>query len=568
MHVLTLSAKNEAALECLADVYRKFFSGQTSMEIEDACYTAHTGRTHFRHRLALMGAKREDFVEMLSGFSNGQHPPGLFQTMNPRDRRHPRGSGVVFLFTGQGAQYPGMGHELYETWPLFKKQLDRCDEILRECGIFLIDLLFGRQIDESLLNQTANTQPTLFAIEYALARLWMSWGIRPAAALGHSIGEYVAACVAGVFSLEDGLKLVAVRGNLIQSLTGDGMMAAVLGNQEKISAAIKDGNEKVSIAAVNAPGEVVISGERKAIQAVLARLENQDVRNIVLRVSHAFHSHLMEPALDELQQELSRVDFYPPRIPVVSNLTGKVANKKEITTPDYWLRHTRETVRFQDAVHTLDGDGYELFLEAGPHPVLTGLGKRCVPESRGVWLPSLIRGEDGRGQMLGALARLYVLGVDIDWREFHAPYPRKKVLLPTYPFQRRRFWMNPIPETSVRPAPGVSPEADPYPEPEETTGRRFADGTPATSKGAAPGAILERIISSQIQVMADQLAVFEQDAHHEGTEEPKPPGPLENPVESLRSSADIQAHLRPEIESAGNLQSPIRFRLLKTLKRK
>lgn len=549
--VLTLSAKNEAALVRLADAYRRFLSGAAPMEIADACHAAGTGRTHFNHRLALTGATQADFVAMLSDFSNGRHPLGLYRTTAEQEGRRSRGSGIVFLFTGQGAQYPGMGRELYETWPLFKKRLNRCDEILRPRGIFLMDLLYGRQADASLLHQTANTQPALFAVEYTLARLWMSWGIRPAVLLGHSIGEYVAACVAGMFSMEDGLKLMAARGKLIQSLPGGGVMAAVLGNPEKIAAAIQDGKEKVAIAAVNTPREIVISGERQAVGTLLARLEKQGVKSAVLRVSHAFHSHLMEPALDDFHEELSRIDFSPPRIPVVSNLTGKIATPSEMTTPDYWCRHARETVRFCDAIKTLDDDGYERFLEVGPHPVLTGLGKQCAPENNGVWIPSLVRGEDGQRQMLGALARLYVLGVDIDWRAFYAPFPRKNVRLPTYPFQRRRFWMNPIHEARQSPPPGRSTGEAPTAS-QERSARPPADAAPAASGDAVPDSILERIVSGQIQIMAEQLAVFEHHMHPENVQTSDPPALLENSPASWPSPAHIHERLRSDIKTCGN----------------
>lgn len=554
--VLTLSAKSETALVRLADTYRRFLSGASPAEIADVCHTASTGRTHFNHRLALTGVTQAEFVDRLSGFLkgrllNGPHPFGLYQTRFPQDGQPSPGSGIVFLFTGQGVQCPGMGRGLYETWPLFKKIVNRCDTILRTQGIFLMDLLYASQTDESRLHQTANTQPALFAVEYALARLWMSWGVRPAAVLGHSIGEYVAACVAGIFSMEDGLKLVAARGKLIQSLPGGGVMAAVIGDREKIAAAIQDSKGKVAIAAVNTPREVVISGERKAVDVLLALLKKQDVKSAVLRVSHAFHSHLMAPALDDFHQALSRIDFSPPRIPIVSNLTGKIAAPSEMTTPDYWCRHARETVQFCDGIKTLDDDGYERFLEVGPHPVLTGLGKQCTPENKGVWLPSLIRGEDGPRQMLGALAQLYVLGVDVDWRTFYAPFPRQSVRLPTYPFQRRRFWMSPIPGEDQSPPPGQSPKEVP-PESQKAPGRPLADAAPAACGDAVPDSILERVVSGQIQIMAEQLAVFEHHMRPEGAQAPNPPAFPENSIASWPSPAHIHERLRSDMETCGN----------------
>jgi acyl transferase domain-containing protein len=437
VHLLTLSAKNEAALGCLAEAYRARLSAPSMVNVGDLCYTAGAGRTHFKHRLACVGVTQEDLIEKLSGFLDGRHPPGLFQTKNPQNRVHSPGSGVVFLFTGQGAQYPGMGRELYETWPLFKNRLDRCDEILSGHGIFLIDLLYGKQTDESLLNRTANAQPALFAVQYALARLWMSWGVRPAAAMGHGIGEYVAACIAGVFSLEAALKLAADRGKLTRSLPGSGMTAA---------------------------------------------------------------------ARKEFHKNLSEVEFSPPRVPVVSNSTGKIAAHAAITAPDYWGRLTRETVRRQDAFQTLSGKGDELFLEVGPCPGHAGIERRWAPDNGGVRIPSLIRGEDGCHRLLSALARLYVLGVDVDWGEFHAPFCRKIITAPTYPFQRRRFWMNPILETDKNAPLKASRIASP--------GKRDA----APPDDPTPESSLERMLFSQLQVMAEQLRVFEQGVRPEDDE--------------------------------------------------
>jgi microcystin synthetase protein McyG len=327
-------------------------------------------------------------------------------------------------------------------------------------------------------------------------------------------------------------------------------MAAVMGDRERIAAAIHDSKEKVAIAAVNAPREVVISGERKQVAALLARFNKQDLKSTVLRVSHAFHSHLMAPALDKFHRALSRIDFSPPRIPVVSNLTGKFAAPGELTSPDYWCRHARETVQFCDAIKTLDGEGYERFLELGPHPVLTGLGKRCAPGSRGVWLPSLIRGEADHRQILGALAQLYVLGVDVDWRAFYTPFPRQYVRLPTYPFQRRRFWLSPIPQEDDRPPPGTRSRAV-APEAPELPGRPPVDGGPGAAGALVPDSMVERIVSGQIQIMTEQLALFEHHAGAEGPQGQNPPAHLDSTA-SWPSPAQIKEGLRSEMATCGD----------------
>jgi amino acid adenylation domain-containing protein/non-ribosomal peptide synthase protein (TIGR01720 family) len=431
-YLLPLSAKDGTVLRDMADRYRKCLSECSDIDLKNFCYTAAVGRTHFKHRLAVTGKNKDDLIKRLSE---------VFHIVTPDN------AGIVFLFTGQGAQYPGMAKKLYDNEPVFAKALNHCDETLKEHGVSLINLLYGAESSVDIVNQTANTQPLLFAIEYALSELWRSWGIKPATVIGHSIGEYAAACIAGVFSLEDGLKLAAIRGKLLQSLPKGGVMAAVLENVQKVLEII--GNRNISVAAVNSPKNVVISGKESDITEALAKLSKQGIRHTLLQVSHAFHSHLTEPILEQFQKIISGVRLSEPVLPLISNLTGKQVQASEITQPEYWCRHLRQTVLFYDGLKTLENQGYEIFLEIGPHAVLSGLGKQCFTQ-KGIWLPSMIRGEDDIRQMMKAAAQLYINGSPIDWSGVYASSPGKKIILPTYPFQRKRYWKSPVRDINLK----------------------------------------------------------------------------------------------------------------------
>jgi acyl transferase domain-containing protein len=385
-HLLSLSAKSEGALLALADKFDKHLASHPNESLADICFTANTGRSHFVHRLAVVAESSAQMQERLSAFTTGHKPAGVLSgkvdsTVQPK---------IVFLFTGQGSQYAGMGRQLYDTQPAFRKALDKCDELLRpHLKQPLLSVLYPSSQSSSLLNETAYTQPALFALEYALAELWRSWGIEPSAVMGHSVGEYVAACVAGVFSLEDGLELIAERGRLIQELPRDGEMAAVFADEAKVAAAIAPYEKLVSIAGVNAPTETVISGGREAIQSVLEGLRSERIENRALNVSHAFHSPLMEPILDAFEQRARKVVYSTPGIGLISNMAGQFVTEEEVPGANYWRRHIRQPVRFLASMETLHKQGYKLFVEIGPQPILSGMGRRCLPANE-VWLASYI----------------------------------------------------------------------------------------------------------------------------------------------------------------------------------
>lgn len=440
-HLLTLSAKNEDALVELARKYVACFE-DNDPPLGDVCFTANAGRAHLRERLAITAAATAEMGQKLAGWLSGQDPDGVQRGTLPPGDPPP----LAFLFTGQGAQYVGMGRELYETLPLFRRVLDKCDQLLRPyLEKPLLDVIFTDESQNPLLNETTYTQPALFAIEYALAQVWLSWGVRPAAVMGHSVGEFVAACVAGVFSLEDGLKLIAVRGRLMGALPPDGSMAAVFAEEATVAAAVAPYADRVSIAAVNGPTNIVISGAETAVAEIRETLRAEGVKSRSLVVSHAFHSPLMQPIVDEFEEAATAVTYHPPQIDLVSNVSGDVVRPDEITQAAYWRDHVRAPVRFGDAVQTLRRAGISVFLECGPQPTLLGMARRIPAEADAppdVAVPSLRSGRDEWATMLHSLGLLYTLGLDVDWGAFDRDYGRRRLPLPTYPFQRQRYWMN------------------------------------------------------------------------------------------------------------------------------
>ncbi|MCX6043710.1 MAG: type I polyketide synthase, partial [Chloroflexi bacterium] len=340
--VLTLAAKTAEALQAYAQRYQAFLAAQPPQTLGDLCYTSHVGRSHFAHRLSLVADTPATLQAQLAGYGP---PQTSAQSAPPK---------VAFLFTGQGAQYVGVGRELYTTSPTFRATLDHCDQLLQDqLGESLLAILYPAtaQTQAAALHDTTYTQPALFALEYALAMLWQAWGIQPAILSGHSVGELVAACVAGVFSLADGLKLVAARGRLMGALPPEGTMVALQAAAARVQQAIAPYTEQVAIAAVNGPDSVVISGQRAAVRAITAHLAAEGVKSHPLTVSHAFHSPLMEPMLADFAQVAATMAYHPPQLPLIANVTGQLAGA-EIATPAYWVRQVRETVRFGEGMAT------------------------------------------------------------------------------------------------------------------------------------------------------------------------------------------------------------------------
>jgi myxalamid-type polyketide synthase MxaB len=441
-HLLTLSAKTKDALTALASDYSTYLQTGTGTALADICSTANTRRTLFAHRLAVAASSTDELREQLSAFASGSQSTVVSGSDTIQSK-------IAFLFTGQGSQYAGMGRELYDTQPTFRQALERCDELLQpHLEHSLLDVLYSDRPSSSasaeLINETAYTQPALFSLEYALATLWQSWGIKPDVMIGHSVGEYAAACIAGVFSLEDGLRLIAARGRLMQALPRNGSMMAIRADQARVVEAIRPYAATVSLATINGPQSVVIAGETQAVQSIGEQFAADGIEIRRLTVSHAFHSPLMNPMLTAFEQVANTVTYNTPSLGIVSNVTGKLVTD-EMTKPAYWVRHVRDAVHFNAGMSTLEALGCNIFLEIGPQPTLLGMGRQCVHADGALWLPSLRPNRTDWQQLLESLGELFVRGVAVDWQGFDQDYVRHATLLPTYPFQRQRHW---LPETA------------------------------------------------------------------------------------------------------------------------
>ena len=425
INVFTLSAKNPTALRTLAQKYLNFLSAASDLSLEDLCFTAAVGRSHFSHRTAFTTTSVLHLQSQLQNW--------LSNKTNPAPSTPP--TKVTFLFTGQGAQSMGMGYALYNSQPVFQKALDRCAKILLQHDIPLLDILYGEKSDR--IHQTNYTQPVLFSFEYALAQLWISWGIQPSLLIGHSLGEYVAACLARVMSLKDSIKLVTARGRLMQALPSGGAMVSVMAD-EKACEEIAQRYELVDIAAVNGPQSTVLSGDGGAIAQIINQLKQQNIKHKQLKVSHGFHSSLMEPMLAEFRKIAASVTYQQPEIDIVSNLTG---NLIETFSAEHWANHIRQPVLFSQGIKTLHSQGTETFLECGPRHTLITLAQTTLPAPTYHWLPSLNPKHPNRQQILSSLAQLYEQGHPIDWAQFYQPQSHQRIPLPTYPFQRQRHWI-------------------------------------------------------------------------------------------------------------------------------
>ena len=442
LHLLTLSARSESALDELVARVQNHLDAPDPRSVADLCFTANAGRSHFKHRLAIPVADAATLREKIRELKDGRLPRDAQREHAGTTER----LRVAFFFTGQGSQRVDMGRELYVTQPTFRRVIDRCEEIaLPLMGRSLVSVLYPsaeeRTVAAEMLNQTAFTQPALFAIEIALAELWRSWGVEPAVVLGHSIGELAAACIAGVFSLEEGMALVVERGRLMQSLPAGGVMLAVLTDLPRVAAAVQPFARTVSVAAVNSAANIVVAGASRDVEAALAPLVEAGVVVKPLAVSHAFHSPLMEPMLPALERAAGAIAYRAPHCRIVSNVTGRVMTGAETISAAYWAQHARSPVQFAASVATLETLGCDAIVEIGPEPVLLGMARTLLRDGNVRALPSLHRGRSDWEQLLTSLAKLYVGGMTIDWNGFDRDYMRSRVDLPTYPFQRERFWV-------------------------------------------------------------------------------------------------------------------------------
>jgi acyl transferase domain-containing protein/acyl-CoA synthetase (AMP-forming)/AMP-acid ligase II/acyl carrier protein len=447
VRMLALSARSAQALAAQSRRYAEWIERSGEVSLDDLCHTANTARDHFEHRAALVFENRQALGLQLAALAQAQDAPGLV-----RGRGAFRGERrIAFLFTGQGSQSIGMGRELYRIEPVFRECFDRCADEFARIGADAPDLrqLVFEGPSEGMIDQTRYTQPALYALEVSLAALWQAWGVEPAVVLGHSVGEYAAACTAGVFGIEAGLRLIAARGRLMQDLPAGGGMLSVTATSEQVEAALQGRND-LCIGAYNG-AETVVSGALAELDALVEVLAARGVRCRRLITSHAFHSARMEPILDQFRAFAAGVPYQAPTRRLISNVSGDVIADDRVLDADYWTNHIRRPVQFERSVRALQALGCDVMLEIGPHPVLTGMGQSCWnSDAAALWTGSLRRGRRDSEQMLAAAGAMYAAGIDFDFAAMEAPWRAslRKVDLPFYAFQRRRFWVD-VPESSL-----------------------------------------------------------------------------------------------------------------------
>ena len=459
VHLLTLTARTKEALDQLrlryADLAAAAVKGLSDVRLSDLCYSVNTGRALLPYRFAWVGSSFSELEKDLVDLQSDQHH--VFQGESPLVL-----PSIAFLFTGQGAQYVGMGKELYNTQAPFKNVIDSADAFLNQSthgealGMSLQELIFGEsghQLNDeadSALHQTRYSQVGLFALEVGLCRLWQSWGVHPDWLMGHSVGELAAACIAGVFSFEDGLRLVSARARLMSTVQTQGGMLSVFAETEDVLSVVHQHSLDLVVAAFNGPTHCVLSGDINSIEKLADLLDDQGIVCRKLRVSHAFHSPLMKEMIEEFAVVARTIQYHQPSIPLVSNITHSQIGE-EIATADYWCSHVLEPVHFSQSVQYLVDQGVQTFIEVGPSPTLLKMAQSCVLSesstestlnTRLLWLSSLHPRRCGTTQILESLATLHCGGYSIDWSAFDQSFLRRRVPLPTYPWQRRRHWLN------------------------------------------------------------------------------------------------------------------------------
>jgi amino acid adenylation domain-containing protein len=435
--LICLSAKTEAALQQYRHDLAGHLARHPDVNLADVAHTLHVGRARFAHRGFIVARDTAELVGQLAQEKSRHWQRGRVDGARAR---------VAFMFPGQGSQYPGMGRGLYEQEAVFRDAVDECARLLQpHLQLDIRALIYPEATADAAaaLKGSQAAQPALFTVAYALARLCLSWGIEPVAMVGHSIGEYVAACLAGVFSLADALELVAVRGRLMQEVPAGEMLGVMLPHDE-VEALLPDG---VHVAAHNAPRLTSVSGSPNAIGQLVSLLQERRILFTRLQTLNAAHSPVMAPVLEPLRAHLNTVRLNPPQRPFVSNLTGTWITPEQATSPDYWCAHLRQPVRFTEGLQTLAAQGTDLLLEVGPEMVLTSFAQQHRPQLKLTAL-NLLRSaastQDDRAWVLGALGQLWLKGVAIDWAALHGAERRLRLPLPTYPFERQRYWIEPV----------------------------------------------------------------------------------------------------------------------------
>jgi acyl transferase domain-containing protein/glutamate-1-semialdehyde aminotransferase len=490
-----ISARSQTALDQAANnLAAHLASSDLALNLADVAFTLQTGRRHFLHRKATVARTAAEAAEALVS--------GDPKRVWSRKCEH-ADAPVVFLFPGQGAQQVNMGRGLYENEPIFAAQVDECAEVLRPLlGLDLRELLYPQPSQEEeasrQLKETFITQPALFVVEYALAQLWMQWGVAPKAMIGHSLGEYVAACVAGVFSRNDALQIISARARMMQDLPSGAMLAVRLPEAEVIPLL----SEKLSIAALNSPGMTVVSGPFDAIDALTAMLEEKKVMCRRLATSHAFHSAMLDPMLPGFAEVVRSVQMHPPQVPFVSSLTGTWITDEQTTSPDYWVQQVRRSVRFSSGIAELLEDSANILVEVGPGQTLSTLARQHPAKQAGQEIVASLKSEesvkqDQRSQdiksMLEAAGRIWTAGGSVDWAGFHGNEARNRVPLPTYPFERQRYWIDSPAEVAAQSARPANEIKTPPESQEQPMTVPQPNQNPADILGAQQGAALVKL---------------------------------------------------------------------------
>lgn len=492
-HLLLLSARSDASLRELAARYARYLDAGEH-DAGDVCFTSQVGRARHERGLMVAGRTTDELSAQLRGFLRARPTPRLTEVVKV-PHRHQR---IGWLLGGQGSQYRGMAAGLRDE-PAFAAPLRDCASLFAALLPQQVeDLLWGPEADPSI-DDTRYTQPCLFAVQYALGRALLSWGVRPAVLLGHSIGEITAACLAGAIDLPDATRLVAGRARLMAALPAGGVMAAVGCDEQTARQCVAGHGDQVSLAAVNGVTDVVLSGAGPAVQEITSALAGAGYRVRLLNVSHAFHSPLLEPMLQEFGELLSTIRMRPPGMTLISNVTGQPWGPDQ-RDARYWLSHARATVRFGDGVEHMHADGIRTFVDLGPHPVLTGLGRSVISDPACVWLSTLSRDGDDRVRVLSALGALHLRGCRVDWQRVHASWrvhasrPPRRVPGPGYPWDHKRFWFPAAPPTAGQDVQVVAGLGARVRAPEPVFEEYFAQERPIAGAGAELGWLVERSV--------------------------------------------------------------------------
>ena len=434
--IITISAKTKSALDNATINLIEYLKENHEINLADVAYTYQIGRKDFANRRMLVCSDVDEAINDLTEL----HPRKVYTGLAEDDKKY-----LVFMFTGQGSQYINMGLDLYKKEQVFHEEMHKCFEILEsilECDVkeFIYPNKDSKEI-ENKINETNMTQPILFSFEYALAKQLLKWGIKPDAMIGHSLGEYVEACIAGVFSLEEALKLVVIRGKLMQEMPKGSMMSVELSEKELNRFIDRD----VSIAAINGETKCVVSGPFESIDRLKGQLNERGYKTKLLKTSHAFHSNMMTPMLEQFEEEVRKVNLNKAQIPYISNITGTWITEAEVTKPKYWVKHLRESVRFNDGVNELLKKENAIFIEVGPGRALSTFVRQNTNKKPNQEIINTIRHPNEKVlddyYLLDKIGRLWAMGIKIDWTEFYNGEKRQRISLPTYPFERKRYWV-------------------------------------------------------------------------------------------------------------------------------